>query len=330
LMESACPLGGHGWQLLRPFGRAGHRLRACAARRRRHRCRSTHSGAIWGSSRCPSRRRTPRSFIRDGVGPGTWCSTRTTPGDRSRRLRTPCASSAEGANQVNRNLWRPLSRRRSAGNGTSSRLLRSFARELHLPHRPPDLSFVGPDSSAPGPTSLPAGLELTTRSNPGRLSSARLPPFGGIGCARFLIQFPCAARTPLSRDGSFSPASSGESSPPCYSIRLVEHLAAPAEREWRRCVFPTCATVDLPYEHPIRIVRFPLRSQLEEGALDDASSASAHSRHSPSAAGGRIARLVPGGSPPAKARSRAARTAGVFDEAASCAPPERRIQPFRG
>jgi hypothetical protein len=151
--------------------------------------------------------------------------------------------------------------------------------------------------------------------DPERLSSVCRPSIrADAGCARSLCSFlaqpshPCGPEDPSRRR------------PPARALLeagLPDRRTPRGARRYRRtrCVSPTCAAIDLPYEHPSRTVRLPLRFTAEDRvALDGAPPASAGLPGSPGPRGlrapfglrrrGCSCRFGPG--------SRAARTAGFF------------------
>jgi hypothetical protein len=294
-------------------------------------CRSTRSRGVPGSSRCPSLPGDVAVVGRDGFGPDSRCSTsRARSGERAsepRRLRTPRASSAGGANRYSRasgTLCRAADRR-TVGLTPSP----SAARELHLPRRLPSPVF----RQAPG---LPPrqGRLRRRRFRANDAAAPRAPlveSWSGLstvpGLRAFPSQFPRASLRTLVADRVAQAGVLRRGSPLRWSPDRRTPRGARRSR-WTRCVSPTCATIDLPHEHPSRTVRFPLPWAGEDGALDGAPPASADLSRSPALLPSHRVGLRRAGLFQGRVARRSYRR--LLREAASNAPRARRIGPLRG
>jgi hypothetical protein len=103
-------------------------------------------------------------------------------------------------------------------------------------------------------------------------------PRGWTRLRAFPCQFRRASTAPLLPIGRPAPASSGEA---------LRSATPPARRtprgalraELKRCICPTCAMIDLPYEHPIGTARLSPPARGKRVALDGAPPASEHPPH---------------------------------------------------
>jgi len=254
-MESACPPGGHGWLLPRPFGRADPSPRACACTMAPSSLSVDHFQGRLGQFALPTWPRTPRRLAATTLA-GPHGAARGGPKARLGGCEPPAPLRLGGRtvrNRTSETLCRVQARRGGA----------AFAGTTWV---------AGLPSPAPAAPTPPfggwellharvdpghAGLGHATRSNPGLLTSARYRPFGRAGSRSFPLQCPCASpNTLVAAQTAQAAVFRRELSAFRYSLESARHLTAP-DGPAKRCVSPTCATIDLPHEHPIRIARFP-------------------------------------------------------------------------